>query len=137
MIRLEHIGVAVSDAQKSQQLFDRLLGKTTYKIETVDTEEVTTYFYDLETAKLELLAPNSENSVIEKFINKRGEGIHHLAFEVDDLEAEILRLKEEGFTFISETPKRGADDKLICFLHPKSTNGVLVELCQSLATGKA
>ena len=131
-MRLEHIGVAIKDAKKSQELFNRLLGKSTYKEETVPTEQVTTYFYDLGSAKLELLVSDDEISAIERFINKRGEGIHHLAFEVDHLETEINRLKAEGFEFINEIPKKGADNKLICFLHPKTTNGVLVELCQSM-----
>lgn len=134
MMRLEHIGIAVANAQTSQKLFDQLLGTSTYKEETVSSEKVTTYFYDLETVKLELLSASGEGSVIEKFINKRGEGIHHLAFEVDDLKNEIRRLKDLGFKFVNEEPKEGADNKLICFLHPKSTNGVLVELCQSIAT---
>jgi methylmalonyl-CoA/ethylmalonyl-CoA epimerase len=132
MMRLEHIGIAVASPEKSINLFDRLLGKRVYKQETVESEKVTTYFYDVETAKLELLAASEERSVIEKYIEKRGEGIHHLAFEVDDLLAEINRLKNEGFQFINEKPKPGADHKLICFLHPKSTNGVLVELCQTV-----
>lgn len=134
MMRLEHIGIAIADARKSQALFDRLLGKSAYRQETVPSEKVTTYFYDAETTKIELLAASEEGSVIEKYIDKRGEGIHHLAFEVDNIQDEVERLKTEGFTFINETPKPGADNKLICFLHPKSTNGVLVELCQSIPT---
>jgi len=132
MMRLEHIGIAVASPEKSIELFNRLLDQRVYKQETVESEKVTTYFYDVETAKLELLAASEERSVIEKYIEKRGEGIHHLAFEVDDLPAEINRLKNEGFQFINEKPKPGADNKLICFLHPKSTNGVLVELCQTV-----
>ena len=132
MMRLEHIGIAIADAEKSQRLFNRLLGKTTYKTEKVDAEKVTTHFYDLGNTKLELIAGHEEGNVIDKFIEKRSEGIHHLAFEVDNLQEEIKRLKEEGFDFINDVPKRGADDKLICFLHPKTTNGVLVELCQSM-----
>ncbi|WKN42813.1 methylmalonyl-CoA epimerase [Tunicatimonas pelagia] len=133
-MRLEHIGIAVADAQKAQNLFDRLLGKPVYQEETVDTEKVTTYFYDAGTAKLELLTASEEASVINKFIEKRGEGVHHLAFEVDNINEEIERLKGEGFVFINEKPKPGADNKIVCFLHPKSTNGVLVELCQSVST---
>ncbi|MEM9672026.1 MAG: methylmalonyl-CoA epimerase [Bacteroidota bacterium] len=131
-MRLEHIGIAIADPKKSIELFDRLLGKSGYKQETVESEKVTTHFYDVETAKIELLVASSEGSVIEKYIQKRGEGIHHLAFEVDDLPTEINRLKNEGFQFINEKPKPGADKKMICFLHPKSTNGVLVELCQTI-----
>lgn len=134
MMRLEHIGIAVANAQISQELFERLLGTSTYKEETVASEKVTTYFYDLETVKLELLSASEEGSVIEKFIDKRGEGIHHLAFEVDNLKNEIARLKNQGFRFINDEPKEGADNKLICFLHPKSTNGVLVELCESIGS---
>ena len=131
-MRLEHIGIAVTNSTKSNDLFERLLGTKVYKQETVESEKVDTYFYDVETAKLELLAATEEGSVIEKYISKRGEGIHHLAFEVNDLPSEVDRLKKEGFEFINESPKSGADNKLICFLHPKSTNGVLVELCQSI-----
>jgi len=134
MMRLEHIGIAVANAEEAQKLFNRLLGKSVYRKETVDTEQVTTYFYDAGTAKLELLAASEEGSVITKFIDKRGEGIHHLAFEVDNIDEEVQRLKAEGFAFINEEPKAGADHKRICFLHPKSTNGVLVELCQSIIT---
>ncbi|MGB3587986.1 MAG: methylmalonyl-CoA epimerase [Tunicatimonas sp.] len=134
MMQLEHIGIAVADAQKAQDLFDRLLGKSVYRKETVETEQVTTYFYDAGTTKLELLVASEEASVINKFIEKRGEGIHHLAFEVSDIHQEVQRLKVEGFIFINEVPKAGADNKLICFLHPKSTNGVLVELCQSIVS---
>ena len=134
MMRLEHIGIAVADAQKAQNLFARLLGKSVYRKEEVETEQVTTYFYDAGTAKLELLAASEETSVINKFIEKRGEGIHHLAFEVDDIHQEVQRLKAEGFVFINEVPKAGADNKRICFLHPKSTNGVLIELCQSIVS---
>ncbi len=133
-MRLEHIGIAVADAQKAQNLFARLLGKSVYRKEEVETEQVTTYFYDAGTAKLELLAASEETSVINKFIEKRGEGIHHLAFEVDDIHQEVQRLKAEGFVFINEVPKAGADNKRICFLHPKSTNGVLIELCQSIVS---
>lgn len=130
MMRLDHIGIAIADPGRSQQLFDRLLGQSTYKVETVASEKVTTYFYQMLNTKLELLSADDAESVIEKYIDRRGEGIHHLAFQVDDLEAEIRRLKNEGFRFINEVPKAGADNKLICFLHPKTTNGVLIELCQ-------
>lgn len=130
MMKLEHIGIAVENQTEANLLFCRLLGKEPYKSEAVESEGVNTTFFGLDNTKLELLNSLSKDSAIEKFISKRGEGIHHLAFAVDDIYAEIRRLKAEGFTFVNETPKEGADNKLICFLHPKSTNGVLVELCQ-------
>jgi len=130
MMRLEHIGIAVKKKDEASDLFSKLLGQEAYKSEQVASEGVHTTFFGLQNAKLELLNSLSKDSAIEKFIGKRGEGIHHLAFAVDDIQTEIRRLKEEGFTFVNETPKDGADNKLICFLHPKSTNGVLVELCQ-------
>lgn len=132
MLRIDHIGVAVKDLQSSSQLFEKLLGKPSYKTETVASEKVTTEFFEIGESKIELLLAESEDSPIAKFIEKRGEGIHHIAFEVDNIENEISRLKNEGFQFIAEQPKRGADNKLICFLHPKTTSGVLVELCQSI-----
>ena len=131
ILRVEHIGIAIANEGTSQQVFDRLLGKTPYKTENVTSEGVQTIFYDINNSKLELLKDMEEGGIIRKFIEKRGGGIHHIALEVDDIDEEIKRLKKEGFTFINETPKTGADNKLICFLHPKSTNGVLVELCQS------
>lgn len=130
MMKLEHIGIAIKNQTEARLLFSRLLGTEAYKSEAVESEGVNTTFFGLDNAKLELLNSLTEESAITKFISKRGEGIHHLAFAVDDIHAEIRRLKEEGFTFVNETPKDGADNKLICFLHPKSTNGVLVELCQ-------
>ncbi len=130
MMRLEHIGIAVKEDQEAVSLFARLLGTAAYKSENVKSEAVKTTFFQLSNAKLELLKSLSADSAIDKFISKRGEGIHHLAFEVDDIVQEIHRLKSAGFTFVNETPKAGADNKLICFLHPKSTNGVLIELCQ-------
>lgn len=129
-MRLEHIGIAVKDKQEAATLFARLLGTEAYKSEAVVSEGVETSFFGLDNAKIELLNSLSDDSAIERFISKRGEGIHHLAFEVEDIYAEIQRLKAAGFSFVSETPKDGADNKLICFLHPKSTQGVLVELCQ-------
>ncbi|WPP52655.1 methylmalonyl-CoA epimerase [Catalinimonas niigatensis] len=131
MMRLEHIGIAVKDDQEASSLFARLLGTAAYKSEKVESEGVNTTFFQLDNTKLELLQSLADDTAIDKFISKRGEGIHHLAFAVDDIIQEIQRLKSAGFTFINETPKAGADNKLICFLHPKSTNGVLVELCQS------
>ncbi len=130
ILRIEHLGIAVADPIASQRIFDRLLGQPAYKTEEVASEGVRTTFYAIGSTKLELIADLPEGEVVGKFIAKRGEGLHHVALEVDDISAEIVRLKEEGFTFVSETPSAGADNKLICFLHPKSTNGVLVELCQ-------
>ncbi|KIA83747.1 hypothetical protein OA84_09760 [Kaistella solincola] len=129
-MKIEHLGIAVKSLEKSDELFARLLGKENYKQEAVEREGVTTSFYALGESKIELLEATNPESPIAKFIEKRGEGIHHIAFGVDDIEAEIARLKNLGFIFISETPKDGADNKLVVFLHPKSTNGILVELCQ-------
>lgn len=129
-MKLEHIGIAVNSLGSSDDLFERLLGKKNYKQESVEREGVTTSFYEVGDSKIELLEASSAESPIAKFLDKKGEGIHHLAFGVDDIFAEIKRLKNEGFIFISEEPKDGADNKLVVFLHPKSTNGVLVELCQ-------
>ncbi|MCO4293816.1 methylmalonyl-CoA epimerase [Solitalea sp. MAHUQ-68] len=132
MLRIDHIGIAVKELESSSKLFEQLLGKTSYKTETVESENVTTEFFEIGESKIELLVAESEDSPIAKFIEKKGEGIHHIAFEVENIEAEIERLKKEGFQFIADKPKQGADNKIICFLHPKSTNGVLVELCQSI-----
>ncbi|WP_294333526.1 methylmalonyl-CoA epimerase [uncultured Chryseobacterium sp.] len=129
-MKLEHIGIAVQSLGVSDELFAKLLGKEFYKKESVEREGVTTSFYAAGESKIELLEASREESPIAKFIGKKGEGIHHLAFGVDDIAAEVQRLKKEGFEFISEEPKEGADNKLVVFLHPKSTNGVLVELCQ-------
>lgn len=129
-MRLEHIGIAVKDLEASNQLFETLFGAPHYKIEAVASEGVQTSFFKSGGAKIELLEASNESSAIAKFIEKKGEGIHHLAFEVDDIEFEINRLKEAGFQLIHEVPKDGADNKRIAFLHPKSTNSVLVELCQ-------
>lgn len=131
-MKLEHIGIAVKDLNNSNELFAKLFGKEHYKIEGVESEGVMTSFFQTGESKIELLQATNDNSAIAKFVEKRGEGIHHLAFEVENIEAEIARLKAEGFQFISDTPKRGADNKRICFLHPKSSNGVLIELCQSI-----
>ena len=130
--KIEHIGIAVKDLQESNKLFEKLLGKPHYKIEGVESEGVNTSFFRIGNNIIELLEATNENSPIAKFIEKRGEGIHHIAFDVDDIEAEITRLKEEGFTVLNEKSKRGADNKLVAFLHPKSTNGVLIELCQEI-----
>ena len=129
-MKIEHIGIAVKSLENSDSLFAKLFGKQNYKQESVEREGVTTSFYDLSESKIELLQATNPESPIAKFIEKKGEGIHHIAFGVDDIFAEIERLKNEGFLFISEEPKDGADNKLVVFLHPKSTNGVLVELCQ-------
>ncbi|WP_294307998.1 methylmalonyl-CoA epimerase [uncultured Chryseobacterium sp.] len=129
-MKLEHIGIAVKSLGVSDELFAKLLGKESYKKESVEREGVTTSFYAAGESKIELLEASREESPVSKFISKKGEGIHHLAFGVDDIAAEVQRLKKEGFEFISEEPKEGADNKLVVFLHPKSTNGVLVELCQ-------
>jgi methylmalonyl-CoA/ethylmalonyl-CoA epimerase len=128
--KVEHIGIAVKDLKASNLLFEALLGVPHYKTEAVVSEGVTTSFFDLGTHKIELLEATQPNSPIAKFIAKKGEGVHHIAFEVENLEVELARLKAEGFELIHETPKEGADNKRIAFLHPKTTNGVLIELCQ-------
>ncbi len=130
MNKIEHIGVAVSDLSKAKALFDTLFDRQGYKSEEVQSEGVTTHFYQMGESKIELLEATKDESAIKKFIEKRGEGMHHIAFDVSNIHSEILRLKEAGFIFINEIPKKGADNKLIAFLHPKSTGGILVELCQ-------
>ncbi|MAB48668.1 MAG: methylmalonyl-CoA epimerase [Flavobacteriaceae bacterium] len=132
MKKIEHIGIAVKDIDASNNLFASLFGKEHYKIEDVESEGVKTSFFECGPNKIELLQATNENSPIAKFIEKKGEGIHHIAFAVEDIESEIARLTDEGFKMIHEKPKRGADNKLIAFLHPKSTNGVLIELCQDI-----
>ena len=134
MQKVEHIGIAVTSLSASIPLFEKLLNTRCYKIEKVEDEKVNTAFFRTGDAKIELLESSMPGGVISKFIEKRGEGIHHIAFEVEDIEAEIHRLKKEGFRIINETPKKGADNKLICFLHPQSTNSVLIELCQEIKT---
>ena len=129
-MKIEHLGIAVKSLGLSDDLFAKLLGEESYKKESVEREGVTTSFYKVGDSKIELLEATREESPISKFIEKKGEGIHHIAFGVDDILFEIERLKKVGFQFISEEPKEGADNKLVVFLHPKSTNGVLVELCQ-------
>jgi methylmalonyl-CoA/ethylmalonyl-CoA epimerase len=130
MRKIEHIGIAVKDLEQANSVYAALLGKPHYKVETVESEGVDTSFFKCGDSKIELLAATNPESPIAKFIEKRGEGIHHIAFAVDDIKAEIERLKAEGFRVLNETPKKGADNKIIAFLHPKSSNGVLVELCQ-------
>lgn len=128
--KIEHLGIAIKNMETSDHLFAKLLGTEPYKQESVEREGVKTSFFMVGDSKIELLEATNAESPIAKFIEKKGEGIHHIAFAVDDIFAEITRLKSEGFIFISEEPKDGADNKLVVFLHPKSTNGVLVELCQ-------
>lgn len=128
--KIEHIGIAVKNLNNSNELFKKLFGKEHYKVEAVASEGVSTSFFMLGETKIELLEATNENSAIAKFIEKKGEGIHHIAYEVDNLDEEMVRLKSEGFELINQSPKDGADNKRICFLHPKTTNGVLVELCE-------
>ncbi len=135
MDKIEHIGIAVKDLNHSNELFEKLFGKPAYKLEEVASEGVRTSFFESGPNKIELLEGTNENSPITKFIEKKGEGIHHIAFAVDDIVSEIARLKEEGFIVLNETPKKGADNKLVAFLHPKTSNGVLVELCQDATAG--
>jgi methylmalonyl-CoA/ethylmalonyl-CoA epimerase len=132
MNKIEHIGIAVKDLDKSINLYENLLGVACYKKEEVASESVSTAFFKTGESKIELLGATSSDSVISKFIEKKGEGIHHIAFEVTDILIEIDRLKKLGFVFINDVPKKGADNKLICFVHPKNTNGVLIELCQEI-----
>jgi methylmalonyl-CoA/ethylmalonyl-CoA epimerase len=129
-MKLEHIGIAVKDLEASNKLFAAIFNQQPYKLEEVASEHVKTSFFKTGESKIELLQATNENSAIAKFIEKKGEGIHHLAFEVEDIEFEIASLKKEGFELIHQTPKDGADNKRIAFLHPKSSNGVLLELCQ-------
>jgi methylmalonyl-CoA/ethylmalonyl-CoA epimerase len=132
MLKVEHIGIAVKDLEASNGLFTKLLGAAPYKEEIVESENVKTSFFKVGETKIELIAGLNEENAISKFIAKKGEGMHHIAYSVNDLKEEVIRLKKEGFIFINEEPKQGADNKLICFLHPRSTNGVLIELCQDL-----
>jgi methylmalonyl-CoA/ethylmalonyl-CoA epimerase len=130
MRKIEHLGIAVKDLKKSNELFKKLLGKNHYKEESVEGEGVKTSFFMVGETKVELLEATRNDSPIAKFIDKKSEGIHHIAFEVEDIFKEMERLKSEGFEILNEIPKSGADNKLVVFLHPKTTNGVLVELCQ-------
>ena len=132
MDKIEHIGIAVKSLTESNVLFKSLLGKSPYKEEYVQSENVRTSFFEVGNTKIELLEGTSEESPISKFIRKKGEGIHHIAFQVDNIFQEVERLIKEGFTIINQKPKKGADNKMVVFLHPKSTNGVLIELCQEL-----
>ncbi len=130
--KVEHIGIAVKNLAASNELFAKLFGQPAYKQEGVESEGVTTSFFKIDQTKIELLEATHTDSPIAKFIEKRGEGIHHIAYEVDDILLEMERLKNEGFILLNDVPKKGADNKLVCFLHPKTTNGVLVELCQEI-----
>lgn len=132
MKKIEHIGIAVKDLDKSNVLFASLFGKEHYKIEEVASEGVKTSFFKSGPNKIELLEATKPDSPIAKFIEKKGEGIHHIAFAVKDIYSEIERLQKEGFTILNKIPKKGADNKLVAFLHPKTTNGVLIELCQEI-----
>ncbi len=129
MIKIEHIGIAVKDLAVSVPLFEKLLNSVCYKTERVNSENVNTAFFRQADTKIELLESTDADGVIAKFINRKGEGMHHIAFEVADIYAEMKRLQQEGFVLLSKQPKEGADNKLVCFLHPKETNGVLIELC--------
>ena len=135
MLQPEHIGIAVKDLSISVPLFEKLLNSQCYKTESVESEKVNTAFFKTGQTKIELLESATPDGVIAKFIDRKGEGIHHIAFEVTDIFAEMKRLQGEGFVLLNETPKQGADNKLVCFLHPKGTNGILVELCQEEMTG--
>jgi methylmalonyl-CoA/ethylmalonyl-CoA epimerase len=132
MRKIEHIGIAVKDLEVSNSVFEKLFGAPAYKQEAVESEGVRTSFFMNGPNKIELLEATNPESPIAKFIEKKGEGIHHIAFDVADIVAEIKRLQQEGFVVLNETPKKGADNKLVAFLHPKSTNGVLIELCQEI-----
>ncbi|MEJ0103473.1 MAG: methylmalonyl-CoA epimerase [Bacteroidota bacterium] len=132
MNKIEHIGIAVNSLSVSIPLFEKLLNSECYKTELVETEKVNTAFFKTGDNKIELLESAVEDGIIARFIEKKGEGIHHIAFDVENIEAEMTRLKNEGFILLNETPKKGADNKLVCFLHPKTTNGVLIELCQEI-----
>lgn len=130
--KIEHLGIAVKDIEKANRLYEQLLGVAPYKQEEVESEAVITSFFKVGESKIELLASTSDEGPIGKFIAKKGEGIHHIAFDVVDIEKELDRLEKEGFQVINKVPKKGADNKLVAFLHPKSTNGVLIELCQEI-----
>jgi len=134
MRKIEHIGIAVKDLDLSCDLYEKLLNTACYKKEEVASEGVNTAFFKTGENKIELLSATNADSPIAKFLEKRGEGIHHIAFDVEDILAEMERLRGEGFVLLNEQPKKGADNKLVCFLHPKGTNGVLVELCQEIKT---
>ena len=131
-MKIEHIGIAVRNLETSNELFSRLLGTGPYKTETVASENVVTSFFKTGESKVELLEASHPDSAIARYLEKRGEGVHHVAFEVADIHAEMARLRAEGFQLLNDQPKRGADNKWVCFIHPKTANGVLVELCQEI-----
>ncbi|HKL14060.1 MAG TPA: methylmalonyl-CoA epimerase [Balneolaceae bacterium] len=130
-MHIDHIGIAVSDLNKAISTYEKILNKKLTKTERVESEKVETAFFETGESKVELLGPTDASSVIQKFVEKKGEGIHHVAFEVDDIQKEMDRLEAEGFTLLNEKPKQGADNKLVAFIHPKNNHGVLIELCQS------
>jgi len=132
MKKIEHIGIAVSDIEKSNKVFEKIFGKENYKSEKVESEGVITSFFQVGENKIELVAATNDDSPIHKYLSKNREGMHHIAFDVEDISSEMQRLKKEGIRLLNESPKKGADNKLICFLHPKDTNGVLIELCQEI-----
>lgn len=132
MEKIEHIGIAVKNLETANKVYTKLFGEPPYKTETVESEGVSTSFFKVGESKIELLEATKSNSAIAKFIDKKGEGIHHIAYAVKDIKAEMKRMRNEGFTVLNDEPKKGADNKLVCFLHPKSTNGVLIELCQEI-----
>ena len=132
MKRIEHLGIAVKDLVSANDIYRKLLGVDPFKREFVESEGVETSFFQVGENKIELLESTKADSAIARFIEKKGEGIHHVAFEVEDIVAEMARLKQEGFTVLNDQPKKGADNKLVCFVHPKGTNGVLIELCQGI-----
>lgn len=132
MIKIEHLGIAVKNLEQSNVLFGKIFGQAPYKLEKVASEGVSTSFFKMGDSKIELLEATQSDSPIARFIEKKGEGIHHIAFEVTDIYAEMKRLQQLGFQLLSEEPKKGADNKLICFIHPKESNGVLIELCQEI-----
>ena len=132
MKRIEHIGIAVSDIENSNKVFEKIFGKENFKEEKVESEGVITSFFQIGETKIELVAATNPDSPISKYLEKNREGMHHIAFDVEDIEKEMDRLKKEGIRLLNDTPKKGADNKLICFLHPKDTNGVLIELCQEI-----
>lgn len=132
LLHIEHIGIAVKDLDRSEELYSRLFNVQPYKRETVTSESVSASFLRVKDMKIELLQSTDPDGVIARFIEKKGEGFHHIAYEVDDILAEMERLTKEGFVLLNDVPKRGADNKLVCFLHPQSANGLLVELCQEI-----
>lgn len=132
MRKIEHIGIAVKDIESSNKIYEAILGSPPYKTESVESESVITSFFKVGNNKVELVSSTKDDGVIAKFIEKRGEGLHHIAFDVADIRAEMARLRDAGFRVLSDEPYKGADNKLVCFIHPKETNGVLIELCENI-----